>query len=123
MDRQGITHACQTILDYTHRIEDEMDSLVEWVTTHQAELARLDDQPAYVDAFGESVTTPVDEEVEYDDEFTSQSGPWVTQLRQWLTTKTTISGTSTGVDRSYNPSSALPLAENLLNDAVHKMYD
>ncbi|GGN10315.1 hypothetical protein GCM10009021_07650 [Halarchaeum nitratireducens] len=51
-----------------------MDGLSEWVTTRQAELARLDDQPAYVDAFGESVTIPVDEEAEYDDEFMSQSG-------------------------------------------------
>lgn len=74
MERQGITHACQTILDYTHRIEEEMDGLLEWVTTHQAELARLDDQPAYVDAFGESVTNPVDEEVEYDEEYMGQSG-------------------------------------------------
>ena len=72
MEQQGITHACQTILDYTHRIEEEMDGLLGWVDTHEAELARLNETPAYLDAFGEDLVV-TDDEVSYDDEFMQQS--------------------------------------------------
>lgn len=61
MENQGLSHVVRTILDYQQDVENELPDLLNWVESHNEELARLDDQASYQDPFGESVVDTGDE--------------------------------------------------------------
>lgn len=56
MDRLGIVHAKLTILDLQKQIDEELPNLLDWLKEQREELARLEDQHPYRDAFGQDLT-------------------------------------------------------------------
>lgn len=73
MERQSITTACRTVLDYQHKIDEEMGDLIDWVDANQERLAGLNDEAPFHDSFGENITDRGGDP-EYPDEFMEDSG-------------------------------------------------